>query len=49
MCDRVLIIYRGSVVRTLEGASINEHNIVAASLNLDLSEVTPFEEDQHHG
>lgn len=49
MCDRVLILYRGAVVRTLEGKAISEHNIVAASLNLDLSQTTPFEEDQHHG
>ena len=49
MCDRVLMLYRGAVVRTLEGDDITEHNIVAASLNLDLSQITPFEEDQHHG
>jgi len=49
MCDRVLILYRGAIVRTLEGDSITEHNIVAASLNLDLTETTPFEEDQRHG
>lgn len=49
MCDRVLMLYRGEVVRTLEGDSITEHNIVASSLNLDLTKTTPYEEDQHHG
>ncbi|MFO1067470.1 MAG: sugar ABC transporter ATP-binding protein [Geminicoccaceae bacterium] len=34
-CDRVLIVYDGRVVRTLEGEAINETNIVASSLNLD--------------
>jgi ribose transport system ATP-binding protein len=33
-CDRVLILYAGKVVRELEGADLNEHNIVASSLNL---------------
>ena len=33
-CDRVLILYDGKVVRELEGDEINEHNIVASSLNL---------------
>ncbi len=35
-CDRVLILYDGTVVRTLEGAALTETNIVASSLNLDL-------------
>jgi ribose transport system ATP-binding protein len=33
-CDRVLILYDGRVVRTLEGDDITETNIVASSLNL---------------
>ncbi|MEM8551159.1 MAG: sugar ABC transporter ATP-binding protein [Pseudomonadota bacterium] len=33
-CDRVLILYGGEIVRTLEGEDITETNIVAASLNL---------------
>ena len=33
-CDRVLIVYDGAVVRTLEGDEITETNIVASSLNL---------------
>jgi ribose transport system ATP-binding protein len=33
-CDRVLILYDGAVVRTLEGPAITETNIVASSLNL---------------
>ena len=49
MCDRVLILYQGSIVETLERDAITEHNIVAASLNLDLSTATPFEEGLPHG
>jgi ribose transport system ATP-binding protein len=33
-CDRVLILYGGRIVRTLEGDDITETNIVASSLNL---------------
>ena len=35
-CDRVLILYDGRIVRTLEGPAITEANIVASALNLDL-------------
>ncbi|MEQ1768579.1 MAG: sugar ABC transporter ATP-binding protein [Devosia sp.] len=34
-CDRVLILYGGQVVRTLEGDDITETNIIASSFNLD--------------
>jgi ribose transport system ATP-binding protein len=34
MCDRVLILYDGRIVRELADEAINEHNIIAASLNL---------------
>jgi ribose transport system ATP-binding protein len=34
MCDRVLILYDGRVVRQLAGEAINERDIIAASLNL---------------
>jgi ribose transport system ATP-binding protein len=40
-CDRVLIMYDGAVVRTLEGAELTETNIVAASLNLDSAQAAP--------
>jgi ribose transport system ATP-binding protein len=33
-CDRVAILYGGGIVRELRGADINEHNIIATSLNL---------------
>jgi ribose transport system ATP-binding protein len=33
-CDRVLVFYNGAVARTLEGASLTEHNLVASALNL---------------
>ena len=36
-CDRVLILYDGRIVRTLEGPAITEANIVASALNLDLA------------
>ena len=36
-CDRVLVLYDGAVVRTLEGAELNEHNLVASALNLPAS------------
>jgi len=36
MCDRISILYRGEIVRTLIGDDITEQNIVAASLNVDL-------------
>jgi ribose transport system ATP-binding protein len=35
-CDRVLIMYDGRIVRSLEGSAITEANIVASSLNLTL-------------
>ncbi len=41
-CDRVLILYDGSVIRELQGEDISETNIVASSLNLDLDEA------EHH-
>jgi len=34
MGDRVLILYRGRIIRQFMGAAITEHNIVSASLNL---------------
>jgi ribose transport system ATP-binding protein len=34
-CDRVLILYDGRVIRTLEGEDITETNIVASALNLE--------------
>ncbi len=35
-CDRVMILYDGRIVRTLEGGAITEANIVASALNLTL-------------
>jgi ribose transport system ATP-binding protein len=37
-CDRVAIIYDGRILRELKGTEINEHNIVASSLNLPLEQ-----------
>jgi ribose transport system ATP-binding protein len=34
-CDRVAIMYDGRIVRELEGADLNEHNIIASALNID--------------
>lgn len=36
-CDRVVVMYDGRIVRELEGDNINEHNIIASSLNLEES------------
>ena len=33
-CDQVVILYGGRIVRRLRGDDINEHNIIASSLNL---------------
>jgi ribose transport system ATP-binding protein len=42
-CDRVLILYGGRIVRTLEGEDITETNIVASSFNLPLDSATADE------
>jgi ribose transport system ATP-binding protein len=33
-CDRVAVMYGGQVVRELEGADLNEHNLIASALNI---------------
>ena len=33
-CDRVLVLYNGSITRSLEGAELNERNLISAALNL---------------
>ena len=33
-CDRVLVFYNGVIARTLEGAELNERNLIASALNL---------------
>ena len=42
-CDRVLILYGGKIVRTLEGDAITETNIVASSFNLPLDSAAAAE------
>jgi ribose transport system ATP-binding protein len=34
MCDRVVVCYRGKLIRELEGAELTAHNLITASLNL---------------
>jgi ribose transport system ATP-binding protein len=34
-CDRVLVLYDGSIRRTLTGSEITEHALVSAALNID--------------
>ncbi len=34
-CDRVLVMYDGSVVRTLEGIEINERELIGSALNVN--------------
>jgi ribose transport system ATP-binding protein len=36
-CDKVLVLYNGTVVRTLEGAAITERDLVASALNLSVA------------
>jgi ribose transport system ATP-binding protein len=36
-CDRVLILYDGAIARELAGDEINETNIIASALNLDVA------------
>jgi len=36
-CDRVLVMYNGAVIRTLAGAELTEHNLIASALNLPAS------------
>ncbi len=36
-CDRVLVFYNGAITRTLEGASLTEHNLIASAHNLPTS------------
>ena len=45
-CDRVLILYGGKIVRTLEGDDITETNIVASSFNLPID--SPAVQDMVH-
>ncbi|WP_119304270.1 sugar ABC transporter ATP-binding protein [Dongia deserti] len=33
-CDRVLVMYDGAIIRTLEGADINEHMLISSALNI---------------
>jgi ribose transport system ATP-binding protein len=44
MCDRVIILYEGRIVRELKGEEINEHNIITASLNLKPEEKNPYDD-----
>jgi ribose transport system ATP-binding protein len=37
-CDRVLIMYEGQIVETLEGCNINEDEIVSASMRVARTE-----------
>lgn len=34
-CDRVLVMYDGSVIRSLQGEEINEHELIASALNIN--------------
>jgi ribose transport system ATP-binding protein len=49
MCDRISILYRGEIVRTLVGDDITEQNIVAASLNVDLGARVSPDMGARHG
>jgi ribose transport system ATP-binding protein len=34
-CDRVLVMYDGSIIRTLEGSGINERELIGSALNVN--------------
>jgi ribose transport system ATP-binding protein len=36
-CDKVLVLYNGAVIRTLEGEELTEHNLISAALNLPVA------------
>jgi len=38
-CDRVLVLYDGAMIRTLEGSAMNERSLVASALNLSETSV----------
>ncbi len=40
-CDRVLVLYDGAIVRTLEGADLNERNLISSALNLASATAAP--------
>jgi ribose transport system ATP-binding protein len=40
-CDRVLVLYNGSIVRTLAGPDLNERNLIASALNLPSGTAAP--------
>lgn len=40
-CDKVSIFYQGQIIRELTGDDINETNIVASSLNMEITSQTP--------
>jgi len=40
-CDRVSIMYGGVIIRELTGDAINEENIIASALNIDLEPPAP--------
>jgi ribose transport system ATP-binding protein len=37
-CDRVLVMYDGAIIRTLEGTDINEHTLISSALNIRSSD-----------
>jgi ribose transport system ATP-binding protein len=43
-CDRVLVLYGGTIVRSFEGADITERNLVTSALNLPLAQAQSSEQ-----
>ena len=37
-CDRVLVMYDGAIIRTLEGGDINERMLISSALNIETGE-----------
>jgi ribose transport system ATP-binding protein len=47
-CDRVLVMYNGAIVRTLEGTDINEHMLISSALNIAAEGAIGAGEGAHH-
>ena len=48
-CDRVLVFYNGAITRTLEGAALTEHNLIASAHNLPTSAEAEVDASICHG
>lgn len=47
-CDRVLVMYGGAIVRTLEGSDINEHALISSALNIESADAIETGQEARH-